>query len=283
MQDIDLGNVVGEVNPDSVIEFETPSEYTELSSGDSIKTIFGKTKRGLEKLNIQQIKVITDLDEMTTEGRYWLDNDIGSGPIMDTAWLTVKNDVISGSSINKSTIYQHLESALTTEVWYRYGIISKIDNSISWGVWKKVLTSADIANNLLTTNPEMALGADMGKALNDRLNSIAEYGWTDAVTGSVAAGTWTNLQTVTLSKGTYLLTGKMQVAPSGTGAAFAVRFAHESEYVSQVFHSVIGMALEKTSHIVVGDTPVTVTLTGYSTIVANYNATRIRWLKINKD
>lgn len=152
------------------------------------------------------------------------------------------------------------------------------------------LTTSKLANNLNTNQEGFALDARMGKqlgdsvgAINDSLNNIAEYGHTDAVSGSVAASTWTPLQSVTLTKGTYILTGKMQVSPSSTGGVFAIRFGHESEYVSQVYHATFGMALEKTSHIIVGDEPVVVTLTGYATIVSNYNSVRIRWLKINKN
>lgn len=121
--------------------------------------------------------------------------------------------------------------------------------------------------------------------LENKILNSAEYGYTDAVSGSVAASTWTQLQSVTLTKGTYILTGKMQVPPSGTGGAFALRFGHElgAEYVSQVYHSTVGMAVEKTSHIVVGDEPVTVTLQGWSTILSNYQSVRIRWIKIRRD
>lgn len=73
MQDIDLGNVVGEVNPDSVIEFETPESYSEISSGDSIKTIFGKIKKGLKYIfvlinnTLNNTEKIIDATPSTTE------------------------------------------------------------------------------------------------------------------------------------------------------------------------------------------------------------------------
>lgn len=153
-----------------------------------------------------------------------------------------------------------------------------------WHLQNKKIDKANIAHNLATTNPDMVLGADMGKALNDRLDSISgigETGMTDSGAGSVQAATWTTIQSVTLPKGVYKLVGKMQVPPSGTGAAFAIRFTFEPEYVSQVYHSVIGMAVEKVSYVAIGDTPTTINLAGYSTIVSNFGSARIRWEKIS--
>lgn len=82
----------------------------------------------------------------------------------------------------------------------------------------------------------------------------------------------------------YQLVGKMQVPPSGSNSsfwAFALRFTFETEYDSQVYHSTVGMAVEKTSYVAIGDTPTTINLAGYTSVLSNYGSARIRWKRIS--
>lgn len=112
-----------------------------------------------------------DLDTYIREGRFWISNDLGgvNAPAMDSGWLTVKKSTITDVSPNVVVIRQDFEAALVQKTYYRYGIVK---GEVTWGVWKSVLTSADISHNLATTNPDMVLGADMGKVLNDSLDAF---------------------------------------------------------------------------------------------------------------
>lgn len=61
-------------------------------------------------------------------------------------------------------------------------LFSKIAKGLS-ELFNTKIDKANISHNLLTTNPDMVLGADMGKVLNDRLENID------------ASNTWKTLQT----------------------------------------------------------------------------------------
>lgn len=79
--------------------------------------------------------------------------------------------------------------------------------------WMNVLKSSNIAHNLATTNPDMVLGADMGKQLNDALTTVENRliseeigaGWstTELQNNQVKILPWANYETLTFSLGYY--------------------------------------------------------------------------------
>ena len=113
-----------------------------------------------------------DLNNVKDYGQYMSDSwetalTITNKPIESAFTLTVENALGATGKAYLRQTFKHIVNQ--TEYRRMYDSYS---NGGTWSDWEEVLTTAKVANNLLTTQAGMVLDARQGKALNDKIGVV---------------------------------------------------------------------------------------------------------------
>ncbi len=82
-----------------------------------------------------------------------------------------------------------------------------------------------LANNATTTVEHYALDARMGKTLNDKITPIGTGSRNSTLLATSCANSWTNLASITLSAGTYIIMATVNTGNSQTGKSLTIRWS----------------------------------------------------------
>lgn len=152
----------GQIDDDTPIEFEESSTESDIVSGESISTIFGKLLKSVKtfRASIGTLSSLkTTVKDSLVNAINELKTGLGTVGELDT---TAKDSVVN--AINELNENKADSEEISSEI-----------NNLTQSIGQK-LNISDIANNLTTTASGKALDARQGKALNDALNTHKSSG-----------------------------------------------------------------------------------------------------------